>query len=111
MQNLLLIYAMVVSVFAGISLIARNRAVSVLRRDDPALYRAALSELAPVPISVGQGGGHPSTQKLHGWLRRRQRHADLQGHRGLRAWIMAHDLAVSGIVLMLGSLALVLMRY
>ena len=107
MQNLLLIYAMVVSVFAAVCLIARNQAVAVLRRDDPVLYRAAVSDLSPIPV----GEGHPSTHELHGWLRRRQRHADLQRHRGLRAWIMAHDLAVSGIVLMLGSLALVLMRY
>ena len=110
MHSLLLMYALVVSIFASISMIAIHRSVAALRRSDPALYRAALDELSPVPVDA-EPSRHPSTRRIHGWLRRHQRHADLRRHRALRAWITAHDLAVSGIVLMFGSLALVLMRY
>ena len=110
MHNLLFIYAAVVLTFATVSLIAMHRAVVALRKSDPAIYRAAQAEMSPVPVEAGPPHD-PSIWQIYAWLRRRHRHADLRGHRVLRAWLATHDLAVSGIVLMLGSLALVLMRY
>ena len=70
---------------------------------DPALYRAALSGLEPARV--------PTTGDLHGWLRRNQRHEDLRQRRALRAWIFAHDAAISGVVVMVGAFILVWLKY
>ena len=103
MYELAVMYALVVLGFLGLCLIARQRAVAALRDGNPVLYRAALSDLAPVRV--------PSTRHIHGWLSRRRDEDELRRNRALRNWIRAHDAAVSGIVIMLGAYLLVWLKY
>ncbi len=96
MYDLSLIYAAVVLILLAISLVARQRAIATLREADPALCQAAASELSPVRVLSS----------------RRQLTRDaLRRHSALRRWVFAHDAAVSGIVIFVGSYILVLLDY
>ncbi|MDH3666065.1 MAG: hypothetical protein OEN23_03955 [Paracoccaceae bacterium] len=80
----------------GISLVARQRAIATLRDVDPALYQTAASELSPVRVLSSRRKLGPDT---------------VRRHRALRRWVFAHDAAVSGIVIFVGSYILVWLDY
>ncbi len=96
MYDLFLIYAVVVLTLLVISLVAWQRAIATLRDVDPALYQSAVSELSPVRVLSS---------------RRRLGRDTIRRHHALRRWVFAHDAAISGIIIFVGSYILVWLDY
>ena len=113
-----LVYAFVI-VMLGLSALwvfAINTSIEALRLADPALYRAAASDLAGQRRSPG--APEPARPRswirlrpMHRWMRKQWRHHDVHKHRAVRRWMYVHHGAHSALIGVFGfGVALLLLH-
>jgi len=75
--------------------------IKALRLADPALYRAAASELAGHRHA---GSNKPDTPlwPMRRWMRRQRHHRDDNKHKAVRRWMHVHHGAQSALVVLFG---------
>ena len=104
-----LAYAFVIVMLGltAVGLFAINTSIEALRLADPALFRAAATDLAGKGLNAGPPGpDRPRSwimlRPMHRWMRAHWRHRDVHKHRAVRRWMYVHHGARSALIAVIG---------
>ena len=107
MDTLVYSFAIVMLGLAAVWVFAINTSIEALRVADPALYRAAVCDLAGRRRS--SGAPEPDRPRswtrlwpMQRWMRRQWRHQDVHKHRTVRRWMYVHHGAFSALIAVFG---------
>ena len=84
---------------SAVWIFAINTSIKALRLADPALYRAAVDELAGRSFSDPAKPDAP-VYRMRRWMRRMWHHRDIHKHRAVRRWMYVHQSAHTALIIL-----------